>query len=63
MNLSESFRTSLAEILSHKLRSTLTLFGLVWGTASVIFLVGWGVYWWWTMARRPRRARVVKAAK
>jgi putative ABC transport system permease protein len=27
---------------AHKGRSTLTLFGLVWGTASVIFLVGWG---------------------
>mgnify|MGYP001822256412 CR=1 FL=1 len=27
---------------AHKLRSMLTLFGLVWGTAAVIFLVGWG---------------------
>jgi putative ABC transport system permease protein len=27
---------------AHKLRALLTMFGLVWGTASVIFLVGWG---------------------
>ena len=27
---------------AHKGRSSLTLFGLVWGTASVIFLMGWG---------------------
>jgi putative ABC transport system permease protein len=27
---------------AHKIRSLLTLFGLVWGTAAVIFLVGWG---------------------
>ncbi|MEW5983259.1 MAG: DUF3592 domain-containing protein [Acidobacteriota bacterium] len=27
------------------------------------FLIGWAVYWWWLMARRPRRARVVKAER
>jgi putative ABC transport system permease protein len=27
---------------AHPTRSALTLFGLVWGTAAVIFLVGWG---------------------
>lgn len=27
---------------AHKLRSALTLFGLMWGTASVILLVAWG---------------------
>jgi putative ABC transport system permease protein len=39
MNLSESFRTSLAEILSHKLRSTLTLVGIVLGTTALVVMV------------------------
>jgi putative ABC transport system permease protein len=38
----EVVREALRLLLAHKLRSTLTLFGLVWGTAAVIFLVGWG---------------------
>jgi putative ABC transport system permease protein len=29
-------------IWAHRLRSALTLFGIAWGTAAVIFLVGWG---------------------
>jgi len=40
--IAESFRQAWRLLLAHKLRSTLTLFGVVWGTASVIFLVGWG---------------------
>jgi putative ABC transport system permease protein len=40
--LTESFRQAWRLLLAHKLRSALTLFGVVWGTASVIFLVGWG---------------------
>ena len=42
MSLLEIARQALRLLVAHKLRSTLTLFGLVWGTASVIFLVGWG---------------------
>jgi len=38
----EAVRQALRLLLAHKLRSALTMFGLVWGTASVIFLVGWG---------------------
>ncbi len=38
----ESVRQALRLLWAHKLRSILTLFGIVWGTASVIFLVGWG---------------------
>jgi len=38
----EVVRQALRLLLAHKLRSLLTLFGLVWGTAAVIFLVGWG---------------------
>jgi putative ABC transport system permease protein len=38
----EILRQALRLLLAHKLRSLLTLFGLVWGTAAVIFLVGWG---------------------
>ncbi|MCG8589681.1 MAG: ABC transporter permease [Proteobacteria bacterium] len=36
--LSQAARTLRAQ----RMRSLLTLFGLVWGTASVIFLMGWG---------------------
>ena len=38
----EAARQALRLLLAYRLRALLTLFGLVWGTASVIFLVGWG---------------------
>ncbi len=38
----EAVRQALRLLWAHKLRASLTLFGLVWGAASVIFLVGWG---------------------
>lgn len=41
-DLAETFRQAWRLLTAHKLRSILTLFGVVWGTASVIFLVGWG---------------------
>jgi putative ABC transport system permease protein len=39
VHLFESIRTSLAEILSHKLRSLLTLLGIVLGTTSLVVMV------------------------
>jgi putative ABC transport system permease protein len=39
MNLGESVRTSLAEIRSHKLRSLLTLVGIILGTTSLVVMV------------------------
>jgi putative ABC transport system permease protein len=38
----EAVRQAMRLLWAHKLRAILTLFGLVWGTAAVIFLVGWG---------------------
>ena len=38
----EAPRQALRLLRAHKGRALLTLFGLVWGTAAVIFLVGWG---------------------
>lgn len=38
----EAVTQALRLLWAHKLRSVLTMFGVVWGTASVIFLVGWG---------------------
>jgi putative ABC transport system permease protein len=38
----ETLRQALRLLAAHRLRSLLTLFGLVWGSAAVIFLVGWG---------------------
>src|SRR5438270_4290497 len=42
MNLKELFRQTLSSIAAHKLRSFLTMFGIIWGIASVILLVGLG---------------------
>jgi putative ABC transport system permease protein len=38
----ESLREALRLLVAQPLRSLLTLFGLVWGTAAVIFLLSWG---------------------
>jgi putative ABC transport system permease protein len=42
MTLSEIIRQAVATFRAHKLRTFLTMFGLVWGIASVILLVGLG---------------------
>lgn len=42
MNLKEVFRQTLASIAAHKMRSFLTMFGIIWGITSVILLVGLG---------------------
>jgi putative ABC transport system permease protein len=42
MRLVEIFRQTAASIAAHKLRSGLTMLGIVWGIASVILLVGLG---------------------
>ena len=39
----ESLREALRLLAAQPLRSLLTLFGLVWGTAAVIFLMSWGL--------------------
>lgn len=40
--LFEAVRQALRILWAHKVRSGLTMFGVVWGTAAVIFLVSWG---------------------
>lgn len=40
--MQESLREALRLLRSQPMRTALTLFGLVWGTAAVIFLVSWG---------------------
>jgi putative ABC transport system permease protein len=42
MTLSEILRQAVGTFRAHKLRTFLTMFGLVWGIASVILLVGLG---------------------
>ena len=42
MSALESLREALRLLRAQPLRSLLTLFGLVWGTAAVIFLLSWG---------------------
>lgn len=42
MTLSEIIRQAVATFRAHKMRTFLTMFGLVWGIASVIILVGLG---------------------
>ncbi len=43
MNLGQIFRSALLTLRTQKLRTVLTLFGMVWGTASVVFLMSWGL--------------------
>jgi putative ABC transport system permease protein len=42
MNLLEVVRQTFSTLRAHKLRSFLTMFGIIWGIASVIVLVGLG---------------------
>ncbi len=42
MNLIEIIRQTIGAMRAHKLRSFLTMFGIIWGIASVIILVGLG---------------------
>ena len=42
MRLSEIFRQAVATFRAHKLRTFLTMFGIIWGISSVIILVGLG---------------------
>ncbi|MGC2173576.1 MAG: ABC transporter permease [Candidatus Sulfotelmatobacter sp.] len=42
MNIREVLRQTAASIAAHKLRSFLTMFGIIWGITSVILLVGLG---------------------
>jgi putative ABC transport system permease protein len=42
MNLRVALREAISTLRQHRGRALLTLFGIVWGTASVIFLGGWG---------------------
>ena len=42
MNLREIFRQTFQAMRAHKMRSLLTMFGIIWGIASVILLVGLG---------------------
>jgi len=42
MTFSEIFRQAFATFRAHKMRTFLTMFGIIWGIASVIILVGLG---------------------
>jgi hypothetical protein len=42
LNIREVFRQTASSIAAHKLRSFLTMFGIIWGITSVILLVGLG---------------------
>lgn len=42
MSPREAVRQALRQLTAHPLRAALTVFGLVWGTAAVIFLASWG---------------------
>src|SRR5437899_9851368 len=42
MNVIEILRQTLESFRAHKMRSFLTMFGIIWGIASVILLVGLG---------------------
>src|SRR5690349_13684768 len=43
MHLREALAQVLRTLRAERLRSVLTMFGVVWGTASVVFLLSWGL--------------------
>jgi putative ABC transport system permease protein len=43
MHLREALAQALRTLRTERLRSFLTMFGVVWGTASVVFLLSWGL--------------------
>ena len=43
MNLREILRQTISAIRAHKMRSFLTMFGIIWGITSVLLLVGLGI--------------------
>ncbi len=43
MHFREALAQALRTLRTERLRSFLTLFGVVWGTASVVFLLSWGI--------------------
>lgn len=43
MNLREIIRQTIGAMRAHKMRTFLTMFGIIWGIASVILLVGLGI--------------------
>ncbi len=43
MHLREAIREALRTLRTSWVRTALTLFGIVWGTASVVFLLSWGL--------------------
>jgi putative ABC transport system permease protein len=54
MNLIETIRQTISAMRAHKLRSFLTMFGIVWGITSVILLVGLGIGFNLDQQRRTR---------
>ena len=42
MRLSEIIRQAFIDLKAHRLRSTLTLFGIIWGIMAIMILLGWG---------------------
>jgi len=42
MNLWDTIRQTFSALFAHKMRSLLTMFGIIWGIASVILMVGFG---------------------
>jgi putative ABC transport system permease protein len=43
VNLLQIARSAMVTLRTQKLRTGLTLFGMVWGTAAVVFLLAWGI--------------------
>ncbi len=52
MPILEIFRQTIAALWDSKLRSFLTMFGIVWGIMSVILLVGLGIGFGLDQAKR-----------
>ncbi|TET24705.1 MAG: hypothetical protein E3J76_02535, partial [Candidatus Aminicenantes bacterium] len=42
MHLSEIIKQAFQDLKANRLRSTLTLFGIIWGIMAIMILLGWG---------------------
>ena len=42
MNLKEILQQAIADLNANRLRSVLTLFGIIWGIIAIMILLGWG---------------------
>jgi len=61
MHWSDIIKQAFIDLKANKLRSTLTLFGIIWGIMAIMILLGWGFgfrdYMWEGMGKIGKEQR------